>query len=347
MKIISAFICFILFSNNNFSIDTIDLKTKPHHTSEGFKNPFEKLEEKNFSDMIKWRFFERDGKKQKQSIKETQFETITNDGKKIRENNSLFSITWIGHDTMLVQLDGVNILTDPIWSVRASPVSFAGPERYVLPTLAMENLPVIDVILISHNHYDHMDEATIKKLGNTPLYIVPLGLGKILSEFGIDHFIELDWLDEYHYKNIRFICMPAQHFSMRSMFDKNKTLWAGWAAFGKKESFYFMGDTGYFNYIKKLGEVYGPFTVIMAPVGAYKPEWFMSSMHTNPEEAIQSFLDLHGDYFLPIHWKTFPMADDTPEETKMDLEKAIKKHNIKAHKILMLHHGETRFVIKK
>lgn len=177
--------------------------SQDHHTDDGFRNPYPGFEERGFTDVFKWGVIDRLAGKRPQRPDTYNFPVLPNDGIYLRENNSEFSITWIGHSTLLIQVDGMNILTDPIWSERASPIQFAGPKRYTPPGLAFSDLPEIDVVLISHDHYDHLDKETIKKLGNKPLYFVPLGVGKILSDWGIENFVELDWWDSNKFNSIK------------------------------------------------------------------------------------------------------------------------------------------------
>ncbi|HWM76192.1 MAG TPA: MBL fold metallo-hydrolase, partial [Methylomirabilota bacterium] len=172
-----------------------------------------------------------------------------NDGAALRANGSEPTVTWIGHATVLLQLDGVNLLTDPHWGPRASPVSFAGPKRLQAPGLAFEDLPPIHVVVLSHDHFDHLDLGTVKRLAadRDPVFLVPLGLKRWLAGQGITRVVELDWWQEFEYRGLRIVCTPAQHFSQRSLWDSNTRLWASWAVVGPSRRVYFSGDTGYFD----------------------------------------------------------------------------------------------------
>ncbi|MBD3225099.1 MAG: hypothetical protein GF313_10250, partial [Caldithrix sp.] len=214
-----------------FEIDAQE--SKQHHTVDGFRNPFSGFEERDTKDLMQWSVWERLKGEKPERPDSYKFETVQNDGQRLRENKTQTTVTWIGHSTLLIQTAGLNILTDPIWSDRCSPVSFAGPRRHVQPGLDFYDLPPIDMVLISHNHYDHLDKNTIRRLGDRPLYIVPLGLGAFFRNLGIKHYTELDWWDELTVNGVRFVCTPAQHFSGRSLWDKNKTLWASWSIIGK------------------------------------------------------------------------------------------------------------------
>jgi N-acyl-phosphatidylethanolamine-hydrolysing phospholipase D len=251
-------------------------------------------------------------------------------------------VTWIGHSTLLIQINGLNILTDPIWSDRSSPFQFVGPSRHVPPGVAFEDLPPIDVVIISHNHYDHLDRLTIEQLGNSPLYIVPLKIGEFLESLDISHYEELDWWESIKFNGTEFICTPAQHFSNRSLFDRNKTLWSSWVIRNEEKNFYYAGDTGYFPGFKEIAQKYGPFDMAAIPIGAYLPRWFMSPVHVSPEEAVQVFLDLNARVFIPIHWGTFELADEPLDQPPIALKQEIERRNLNQENFWILKHGETR-----
>lgn len=218
-------------------------------------------------------------------------------------------VTWLGHSTLLIDIDGARVLTDPVWSERASPVGFAGPKRFHAPPLPLEELPPLDAVLISHDHYDHLDQATIKTLAErVPLFIVPLGVGEYLREWGVsaDRIRELDWWQETTVGAVTLACTPARHFSGRGLFNRNTTLWASWALIGPEHRAYFSGDGGYSPSFADIGKRYGPFDITMMETGAYHPRW--SDIHNGPEQAVQAHRDLRGQLMLPIHWGTFNLA---------------------------------------
>lgn len=318
--------------------------TSPHHTGKGFRNPYPGFERRDFADFLKWVLIERRKDENHHRNDGYHFEKVINDGSLLRANHKDFTVTWIGHSTVLIQVDGVNILTDPIWSDRASPVTFAGPKRFVEPGIIFNNLPEIHVVLITHNHYDHLDNQTVKQLGDTPLYLVPLGLGKFLAKLGIDQYQEFDWWDTVSYNGIEYVCTPAQHFSGRAFFDRNKTLWCSWVIRGKSCSSYFGGDSGYFPVFREIGERYGPFDLVCLPIGAYLPQWFMGPVHLCPEEAVQAYLDLRGRVFLAIHWGTFKLADDPLDEPPKVLLEELQKQKLKKEHFWVLRRGETRII---
>jgi N-acyl-phosphatidylethanolamine-hydrolysing phospholipase D len=291
---------------------------------------------------MRWLLWERLIKNSRDEDADTiKFEIATNESDWLKENRTSFSITWIGHSSMLIQIDGLNILTDPILSDRASPVGFAGPRRLVDPGLSFEELPDIDIVLISHDHYDHLDKETIEKLGNKPLYLIPLALADFFDDLGITNYQELDWWDEIRFNQVLFACVPAQHFSGRTLFDRNKTLWSGWVISGRQAKIYYAGDTGYFPGFKEIGQRYGPFDVAFLPIGAYKPRWFMKPVHINPVEAVDAYLDVKARYFFPIHWGTFVLADEPMNEPPKMLLEEVKKRNLDASLFKILKHGET------
>ncbi len=313
-----------------------------HHTSDGFANPDPGYIDRGFKDFLKWSVVDRLAGKKPDKPENYNFEMISNDGQFLRENTEEFTVTWIGHSTLLIQIDGINILTDPIWSERCSPVNFAGPKRHVPPGLAFDDLPEIDVVLISHDHYDHLDKATIKMLGNKPLYLVPLGVGAILRDWGMTRYSEMDWWDSMKFNGVEIVCVPAQHFSGRSLFNRNKTLWSGWVVRGKNQNFYFAGDTGYFPGFKEIGKRYGPFDLAALPIGAYLPRWFMGPVHLSPDEAVDAYIDLRAKKFVAIHWGTFELADEPLDEPPKALAQALKEKKLSDNDFWVLNHGETR-----
>jgi len=270
------------------------------------------------------------------------FEVIPNNGSMLRKNDSSFTVTWIGHSTMLIQLEGLNILTDPMWSERASPFQFAGPKRYTPPGMKITDLPPINVVLLTHDHYDHCDKNTLKKLGDKPLYIIPLGVGKLLKSWGIVNFIELDWEQEYEYKGIKFICLPSQHFSGRGFWDRNKTLWCSYAIKGSEHSFCFIGDSGYFPGFKEIGEKYGPFNAAALPIGAFAPKWFMGPVHMDPFEAVKAYFELKAQVFIPHHYACFRLATDTPDSPLKLLREAMIRERVNMEDFLICKIGESR-----
>ncbi len=240
-------------------------------------------------------------------------------------------ITHVNHSTFLIQVDGVNIITDPVWSERVSPFTFAGPKRMRPPGINFDDLPKIDLVLLSHNHYDHLDITTLKKIHDkyNPKYIVPLGVGGYLNSKNISAVQELDWWQTTAFgTGFTIEAVPAQHFSGRGTLDRDRTLWCGFAIHGAHGNVYFAGDTGYNpKTFKEIGERTKP-TLAILPIGAYKPEWFMSPIHCSPDEAVQIFKDLGSPQSIASHFGTFPLADDSCEDPTDRLREVLKKEGI-------------------
>ncbi len=237
-------------------------------------------------------------------------------------------VTFVNHATVLLQLDGVNVLTDPIWSQRASPFSFAGPARFRPPGLRFEDLPPIDAVVLSHNHYDHFDAPTLVRLSKQfPRARFFAGLGNLamLRKLGIDRAEELDWWDSRELGEVKLTAVPVQHFSGRGLCDRNGTLWAGWVLQGKTGgNAYFAGDTGFGPHFAQVGERFAPLRLAVLPIGAYKPEWFMKPIHVSPAEAVEAAKALRAKVNVPMHYGTFNLADDGQDEPLQALTEATK-----------------------
>jgi N-acyl-phosphatidylethanolamine-hydrolysing phospholipase D len=232
-----------------------------------------------------------------------------NDGAALRANGTQATVTWVGHATLLVQLDGVNILTDPNWNDHAGPLPF-GMRRLVPAGLRFADLPRIHAVVISHDHYDHLDLGTVQRLARAhrPTFFVPLGLRPWLAERGIHDVVELDWWESQAFRGLTFTATPAQHSSGRGLLDQNLRLWCSWAiADGHGKRFFFAGDTGYTPSLAEIGRRLGPFDVAAIPIGGYSAFAAHHPNHVNPEEAMQLFDDLHGRIFVPVHWGTFAL----------------------------------------
>lgn len=219
--------------------------------------------------------------------------------------------TWFGHSSVLLEVDGVRVLTDPVWSERASPVGFAGPRRFHVPPVELARLPLPDVVLLSHDHYDHLDEDTVRALASRGArFLAPLGVGEHLRGWGVlaDRVEELDWWQESSAGDgrLRIVAAPARHFSGRGLLDRNRTLWASWALIGPTHRVYFGGDSGLFPGFAEIGERLGPFDLTLLEIGAYDPAW--AGVHMGPEGALQAHRMLRGKVLLPIHWGTFNLG---------------------------------------
>jgi len=294
------FLC--TFSGENLSAQTENVKKYKHHTIDGFRNTAPGFKKRRTKDMFKMLIWDKVINSSADSLPGYKLERVPNDGSYLKNNTSEASITWVGHSTLLIQMDGLNILTDPLWSNRVSLIKIAGPKRVVAPGIRLEDLPKIDIVLISNNHYDHLDKKAIEFLGNKPIYLVPLGLGSFFETLGISRYEELDWWGEIKINSITITCTPAQHSSGRTLFDKNKTLWCSWFLSGKQQKIYFAGDTGYFTGFKEIAEKFGPVNIAALPIGSYKPGWYMEPTHMNPEQAVDAYFDLQSDIFVPVHF---------------------------------------------
>ena len=316
---------------------------KPHHTPDGFRN-VHAYEENGFSDFLRWR--RERAKMDIPGPKHYSFPLAKNDPNFLSHNRDQNTVTWIGHATLLVQMGGYNILTDPHFSERTSPVQWAGPERVAPLGLALEDLPPIDIVVISHDHYDSLDEQSIKKLHQRPgggktRFYVPMGLKNWFAVRGILQVIEMDWWDRQPEGELEVIAVPVQHWSKRSIFSKNKTLWAGWVIHSKSFQFIFVGDTGYAPHFKDIGEKLGPFDLAAIPIGAYEPRWFMQKHHVNPEESVQIHKDLRSKKSVAIHWGTFILTDEPLDEPPQRLAGALQKIRIPTEDFAVLQHGQT------
>lgn len=315
----------------------------PHFAGDRFINPWPTAEQRGFTDLVRWQFDRLRGRAPEKP--ETYaFEMYHNEGRLPEAPAGALQITWVGHATTLIQINGLRVLTDPIWSERASPVSWAGPKRRVPAVPAFDHLPEIDAVVISHNHYDHLDKPTIKALGNAVHYFVPLFLKKWLQGVGIksENITELDWWQSAEYRGLQFVCTPAQHFSGRFLHDRNKTLWCSWVIKSGQHAVYFAGDTGYFPGFVEIGRKYGPFDVAVMPIGAYRPRWFMRGVHVDPAQALQAFIDLQAEYMLPMHWRTFDLADEPMDEPPRLLLEAADSLHIDHQRIWLMKQGEMK-----
>jgi N-acyl-phosphatidylethanolamine-hydrolysing phospholipase D len=275
-------------------------------------------------------------------------EVVPNDGAFLRHNarHSVPTVTWIGHATVLVQMDGVTFLTDPIWSERASPVGFAGPRRAQPPGVALDALPPIDFVLVSHNHYDHLDVDTLRALAERrpeTRFVVPLENGSTVREAGAGNVMELDWNGVAEVApGVRVVCLPAQHWSGRSLNDRQRALWASFAVLGPERRVYFGGDTGYFAGFAEIGYRHGPFDLAALPIGAYAPAEMMHYWHMTPEEALQAGRDVRAHRLLPVHYGTFDLSDESPDEPPRRLREAAAAGEMDPESLYVLRIGETR-----
>lgn len=319
---------------------------KPHHTPEGFRNRYPHDEKGSF---WKWKFEQWRYGAPQIPPGGWAFPVLRPDVAFIKSNRSVDTLTWIGHASFLLQLDGLNILTDPHLTERASPVSFAGPKRITPPALDFADLPHIDIVIVSHNHYDHMDEETLVRLaaqpGGPPRYFVGLGLKRWFDARGIETAVELDWWDSRVVKGVTLHFVPTQHWSKRTLWDENQTLWGGWMIESPRFRFFHAGDTGYSRDFADIRQRFAPIDLAAIPVGGYAPRWFMRINHLDPDEAVAVHKDLAARFSVGMHWGTFPGLTDEPlDEPPKRLAQALAREQISSERFFLMQHGETRLL---
>ncbi|MBT1703086.1 MBL fold metallo-hydrolase [Chryseosolibacter indicus] len=307
-----------------------------HFDGKRFSNPTG-IKEQKATDVVRWMLTRKKGpwKEDKTSKYGNRPLDFYKDG---------IRITYVNHTTFLIQVDGINILTDPIWSRRASPFSWTGPKRMRLPGIKFEDLPRIHLVLLSHNHYDHLDVATMRMVfgAHHPKILTPLGVKAYLDKLHVSGSTDLDWWNEQTInEKLSIQCVPAQHFSGRGLTDRNGTLWCGYVIKSSYGNIYFAGDTGYNDTtFKDIGAKAGPFKVSIIPIGAFKPVWFMSPIHCSPEEAVKIHFDTNSEVSIASHFGTFALADDGLEEPVMELHRSLVKYNLAPSKFLVLKEGD-------
>lgn len=320
----------------------------PHHTDDGFRNNYN-FTEPSLLAVAEWR------RQRLVNMDRSEPEDLPKPVAEpavdwLADNREVVSITFIGHASFLLQMGGLNILADPVFSDRVSPVSFVGPERHQPPGLSVEQLPPIDAVMISHAHYDHLDRPSIRQLceqaGGPPVLMMPLKLDDWVREAVPecdDARVEgLDWWEEASIDGVRFVFTPVQHWGQRSPFDRWETLWGGWAVLEPDFRFWFSGDLGYSRDIADIGEQLGPFDLAAIAIGDYEPQWFMAPQHLNPEEAVLAKKDVRADRAFAIHWGTFRLADEPLDQPPKDLAEAMQEHEVPDDHFQVLTFGETR-----
>lgn len=336
--------------------------TRPHHRPDGFRNNDPAFAPRSLGELLRWkREAARQGLPPPPRVPTPR---MAPDLDFLRANAAAGAtmqpaVHWIGHATVLAQLGGLTLLTDPMFSERASPLSFAGPRRHVPPGIALMELPRIDLVLVSHDHYDHLDEASVRPLqaqpGGPPLYVVPLGLGRWLAARGIRRVAELDWWQVHRHPGpageVDVMLSPAQHWSGRGLRDRMKSLWGGFAVFAPDCHLFFAGDTGYSRDFRDLRErvaqrqhaaAGGGFDIALLPIGAYAPRWFMAPQHVNVAEAVKIHRDLGAKRSLGVHWGTFTLTDEPLDEPPRLLVEEARSAGLGPEEFFVLAVGETR-----
>lgn len=320
--------------------------SKPYHTAEGFRNNTQPAPNGG-RHFWRWQWERRmQGLPKPPAKGYPVVASVTPELNFLQHNRQQATVTWINHSTLLVQLGGLNILTDPIWSERASPISFIGPQRHARAGIAFDDLPKIDVVVISHNHYDHLDADTVDRLharfGDDLHFFVPLGLKPWFNDRGIDNVSELDWWDEARLGGLRLVFTPVQHWSQRTLWNRNQTLWGGWWLQADRTRFFFAGDTGYSDDFKTIRHRLGAPDLAAIPVGTYEPRWFMGRHHVAPDEALRIHQDLGAKQSLGIHWGTFELSDESLDRPPKDFLAARAAAGVAPESFYLLRHGETR-----
>jgi len=254
---------------------------------------------------------------------------------------SRITLTWIGHSTFLIQHRGRTILTDPIFG-NCGPVPLRRLRRTIPPGVPLEALPLVDDVLISHSHYDHLDAPTIQRLGSRPNYWTPSALSTWFERRGMKRCRDLAWWETAKLADdLELHCVPAQHFSGRSPFDRNQTHWCGWVLRSGSRTIYFAGDTGFCSVFKEIGARFGGFDLAMIPIGAYRPRWIMQPVHVDPFEAVQVHLDVQSRQSVACHWGTFRLTDEPLNEPPVVLQMALAKHHVPSEQFRVLCFGES------
>ncbi|EKF72947.1 phospholipase [Alcanivorax hongdengensis A-11-3] len=315
------------------------LASEANHDGKRYQNRY-RTPHHGLREFVRWQWQSRGQFPAQQS-----FPLITPAPHMLAEPASQPRLTWIGHSTFLLQYRGWNLLTDPVFSERCSPVQFAGPKRAVPPALSIDELPPINAILVSHNHYDHLDRRSVRQLqarfGRKIVWFVPQGVADWLRRFGVERIIELGWWQSEFHGQVEAFCLPAQHFSGRGAGDHNRSLWCSWRLQFPEFSFYFAGDTGYAPVFSEISELLGPVDLALLPIGAYEPRWFMSPVHVNPAEAVRIHCDLQAKESVAMHWGTFILTDEPMDAPPKALATALKDQDVDARRFHVPRHGET------
>lgn len=329
--------------------------SQAHRGPDGFRNNGEPFEPRSLAEILRWKWdAARHGLPH---APKTPTPRVAPDLAFLHANAKAGAamqptVTWIGHATVLAQLGGLSLLTDPIFSERASPLSFMGPKRHVPPGLALDELPHVDLVLVSHNHYDHLDAASVDALnaqpGGPPVFVVPLGLKPWLEKRGVRSGVELDWWQTHRVGEVEVMLTPARHWSARGLNDRMATLWGGFAVFAPDCHLFFAGDTAYSRDFRELRERAadrqregGGFDIALLPIGAYEPRWFMASQHVNPAEAVKIHRDIGARRTLGVHWGTFQLTDEPLDEPPQAFAREAAAAGLSADEHLVLAVGQT------
>ncbi len=313
--------------------------SKPHHTPLGFRNP--EPGTRTPDAFKKWR---QERKKQgfPRPPQGGYSEFIQRWWQPADFGGAEDAIWWLGHACLVLRVSGRYLLIDPALGRRASPLPFIGPKRKTPLAVSINDLPPIDAVIYSHNHYDHLDRGTLRRLlKRFPdlRVMAPLGMGEWLENRGVRVVSQCDWWESIDFHDIRLHCVPARHWSMRNFKDRNRSLWCGWVVTNKSWRFYFSGDSGYTPRLAEIGQRLGPIDVAALPIGAYAPEWFMGESHMSPASAVKVYQELHCPRVIPIHWGVFELADESLDEPPLELAQALLTAGIAEHRFVPLKIG--------
>lgn len=305
-----------------------------------FYNQNKAVRTKTFKDFLAWQF------KTTKNPWPEKINTIVQDYQP-NHHHAPLRYGYINHATVLLEIEGVTFLTDPVFSQRVSPVQWAGPKRVRPPAINIDTLPKIDMVLLSHNHYDHMDIASLKWLSHRdrPLIITGLKNSHYLHKHGITHIHELDWYQHYTHKDFDIYFEPAQHWSKRHLKDESKALWGAFMVRSPQHRhIYFAGDTGYYHHFKETAKRHGHCDLALLPIGAYEPRWFMKDHHMNPDDAVQAHIDLQAKHSIAIHFGTFRLTNEGICDPEKDLMIALEKYAINSRDFVIPQWGKMAVV---
>ncbi|KMQ75970.1 MBL fold metallo-hydrolase [Marinobacter subterrani] len=315
------------------------LAAEPHFYQGKYRN-LEPVPRHGLGDFLRWQLAPR-----RRFPPGKRYTLLRPDGHLLAHPPLVPQLVWLGHASFLFQYRGLNVLTDPVLSDRASPFRLVGPKRFTPPALTVEEMPPIHLVLISHNHYDHLDEATVRRLhqrfGDNLRFCIPMGMRRWFEKRGIHNLVELDWWQSAPLAgDTEVFCLPAQHFSGRTPTDTNTALWCSWLLEIEGFRFYFGGDTGYGQVFQTIGELFAPIDLALLPIGAYDPRWFMSPVHVAPEEAARIHQDIGARQSVAMHWGTFVLTDEPMDEPPRRLRLALEKQGISESDFRVMQHGE-------